>query len=225
MKNRVIKILVADDHTLFRQGVIRLLEDNKDFTVIAEAENGIELIEKYFYYHPDIILADIAMPGLTGIQSVQEILKQDAKAKALFLSMYDAGEYVYKVIKSGGMGLVNKNILEDELFLAIDKVHNGEKYFGSKWTAEALDQLFYDYEKKSEEDSYFNIDLNFREEQILQMIIDGATSKDIADKMMLSKKTIDYYRSNLLRKFNIKTQIELAKCGIKHFEQKKEKPV
>ena len=80
-------------------------------------------------------------------------------------------------------------------------------------------------EKKSEEDSYFNIDLNFREEQILQMIIDGATSKDIADKMMLSKKTIDYYRSNLLRKFNIKTQIELAKCGIKHFEQKKEKPV
>ena len=75
MKNRVIKILVADDHTLFRQGVIRLLEDHKDFTVIAEAENGIELIEKYFYHHPDIILADIAMPGLTGIQSVQEILK------------------------------------------------------------------------------------------------------------------------------------------------------
>ncbi len=223
MKNRVIKILVADDHTLFRQGVIRLLEDNKDYTVVAEAENGSELIAKYFEHSPDIILADIAMPVLTGIQGVHEILKKDPKAKALFLSMYDAGEYVYKVIKSGGMGLVNKNILEDELFLAIDRVSKGEKYFGSKWPEEALDQLIFDYERKSIENSYFNVDLNFREEQILQMIIEGATSKDIADKMQLSKKTIDYYRSNLLRKFNIKTQIELAKCGIKHFEQKKQK--
>ena len=223
MKNRVIKILVADDHTLFRQGVIRLLEDHNDFTIVAEAENGSGLIDKYFEYYPDIILADIAMPVLTGIQGVQEILKEDPKAKALFLSMYDAGEYVYKVIKSGGMGLVNKNILEDELFLAIDKVFKGERYFGSKWSEEALDQLIFDYERKSIEDSYFNVDLNFREEQILQMIIEGATSKDIADKMQLSKKTIDYYRSNLLRKFGIKTQIELAKFGIKHFEQKKGK--
>ena len=208
---------------MFRQGVIRLLEDNKDYSVVAEAENGNELIEKYFYFLPDIMLADIAMPGLTGIQSVQEILKKEPNAKALFLSMYDAGEYVYKVIKSGGMGLVNKNILEDELFLAIDKVSNGEKYFGVKWSTEALQQLIFDYEKISAESIYYNIDLNFREEQILQMIIEGATSKDIADNMQLSKKTIDYYRSNLLRKFGIKTQIELAKFGIKHFEQKKDK--
>ncbi|MBK7630562.1 MAG: response regulator transcription factor [Ignavibacteriales bacterium] len=223
MKNRVIKILVADDHTLFRQGVIRLLDDNKEFSIVAEAENGSELIEKYFNFRPDIILTDIAMPGLTGIQSVQEIHKKDPKAKALFLSMYDEGEYVYKVIKSGGMGLVNKNILEEELFLAIEKVYNGFQYFGSKWSDETIKQLIYDYEKKTEEDSDFNVDLNFREEQILQMVIDGATSKEIADKMQLSKKTIDYYRSNLLRKFDIKTQIELAKCGIKHFELKKEK--
>jgi DNA-binding NarL/FixJ family response regulator len=220
MKNQIIKILVADDHTLFRQGVIRLLVDNKDYSVVAEAENGKELIDKFFEYCPDIILVDIAMPVLTGIQGVQEILKCDPKAKALFLSMYDTAEYVYKVIKSGGMGLVNKNILGDELFFAIDKVSRGENYFGSKWSDEALDQLISDYERKSIEESFFNIDLNFREEQILQMIIDGATSKDIADKMQLSKKTIDYYRSNLLRKFGIKTQIELAKCGIKHFEKK-----
>jgi DNA-binding NarL/FixJ family response regulator len=123
------------------------------------------------------------------------------------------------------MGLVNKNILEDELFLAIDRVSKGEKYFGSKWPEEALDQLIFDYERKSIENSYFNVDLNFREEQILQMIIEGATSKDIADKMQLSKKTIDYYRSNLLRKFGIKTQIELAKFGIKHFEHKKDRTI
>ena len=223
MKYRVIKILVADDHTLFRQGIIRLLEDNKEFSIVAEAENGLELIEKYFSFRPDIILTDIAMPGLTGIESVQEIHKKNPQAKALFLSMYDAGEYVYKVIKSGGMGLVNKNILEDELCLAIEKVYNGFKYFGSKWSDDAIEQLLNDYEKKTGEDSNFYVDLNFREEQILQMIIDGATSKEIADKMQLSKKTIDYYRSNLLRKFDIKTQIELAKCGIRYFEIEKEK--
>jgi DNA-binding NarL/FixJ family response regulator len=223
MKNQLIKILVADDHTLFRQGVIRLLEDNKDFSVVAEAENGNELIEKYFKICPDIILTDIAMPELTGIQAVQEILKRDRNAKALFLSMYDTGEYVYKVIKSGGMGLVNKNILEEELFLAIDKVWTGNKYFGSKWTGKEIEQLIYDYENRLDNNPNINIELNFREEQILQLIIEGATSKDIAENMQLSKKTIDYYRSNLLRKFNIKTQIELAKCGITYFKLKNPK--
>ncbi|MFZ1281032.1 MAG: response regulator transcription factor, partial [Ignavibacteriaceae bacterium] len=209
MKNQVIKILVADDHTLFRQGIIRLLEDQNNFSVIAEAENGKELIEMYFNLFPDIILADIAMPELTGIEAVQEILIRDRTAKALFLSMYDAGEYVYKVIKSGGKGLVNKNILEDELFLAIDRVYKGDKYFGRKWNDENLKNLIDEFEKKSNENSKVDIELNFREEHILQLIINGATSKEIAEKLLLSKKTIDYYRSNLLRKFDIKTQIEL----------------
>lgn len=223
MKNQVIKILVADDHTLFRQGIIRLLEDQNNFSVIAEAENGKELIEMYFNLFPDIILADIAMPELTGIEAVQEILIRDRTAKALFLSMYDAGEYVYKVIKSGGKGLVNKNILEDELFLAIDRVYKGDKYFGRKWNDENLKNLIDEFEKKSNENSKVDIELNFREEHILQLIINGATSKEIAEKLLLSKKTIDYYRSNLLRKFDIKTQIELAKFGINYFQQKKTK--
>jgi DNA-binding NarL/FixJ family response regulator len=221
MKNQVIKILVADDHTLFRQGVIRLLEDHKIYNVIAEAKDGSDLIEQYFRYFPDIVLTDIAMPNLTGIQAVEEILKRDRNIKALFLSMYDSEEYVYHVIKSGGMGLVNKNILDEELLLAIDKVSNGEQYFGKKWNEKKLNELISEYEKKSSVESMYAIDLNFREEQILQMIIESITSKDIAEKMLLSKKTIDYYRSNLLRKFDIKTQIELVRCGIRYFANKK----
>jgi len=221
MKNQVIKILVADDHTLFRQGIIRLLEDHKDFSVVAEAENGIELIEKYFNIYPDIILADIAMPDLSGIQALQEILKRDRNAKALFLSMYDEGEYVYKVLKSGGMGLVNKNILEDELFMAIEKVSVGEKYFGRKWTDKDLTRLINEYEKILDKNHEFHIRLNFREEQILQLVIDGDMSIDIAEKLQISKKTIDYYRSNLYNKFGTKTQAELIKSGILYFQVKK----
>ena len=122
MKTQTIKILVADDHTLFRQGIIKLLEEHKEYEVIAEAENGKDLIEKYFNHCPDIILTDIAMPELTGIQAVEEILKRDRNSKALFLSMYDTEEYVYQVLKSGGMGLVNKNILDEELIYAISKI-------------------------------------------------------------------------------------------------------
>lgn len=221
MRPQVIKILVADDHTLFRQGVIRLLEDHKDYNVIAEAENGYDLIEKYFVHCPDIVLTDIAMPDLTGIQAVEEIIKRDRNIKALFLSMYDTEEYVYQVIKSGGMGLVNKNILDEELLLAINKVSNSEKYFGKNWSQLSLNNLVQDYEKKNRIETKYNTDLNFREEQILQLIIEGVTSKDIAERMELSKKTIDYYRSNLLRKFDIKTQIELVKSGIKYFSGKK----
>jgi len=220
MKTQTIKILVADDHTLFRQGIIKLLEEHKEYEVIAEAENGKDLIEKYFNHCPDIILTDIAMPELTGIQAVEEILKRDRNSKALFLSMYDTEEYVYQVLKSGGMGLVNKNILDEELIYAISKVCNGEKYFGKNWTDANLSLLFQNFEEKFSEETKHSIDLNFREEQILQMIIDGYTSKEIADKMFLSKKTIDYYRSNLLRKFDIKTQIELVKCGIWYFSKR-----
>ncbi|MEQ8192754.1 MAG: response regulator transcription factor, partial [Candidatus Eremiobacterota bacterium] len=195
-------------------------EEHKEYEVIAEAENGKDLIEKYFNHCPDIILTDIAMPELTGIQAVEEILKRDRNSKALFLSMYDTEEYVYQVLKSGGMGLVNKNILDEELIYAISKVCNGEKYFGKNWTDTNLSLLFQNFEEKFSEETKQSIDLNFREEQILQMIIDGYTSKEIADKMFLSKKTIDYYRSNLLRKFDIKTQIELVKCGIWYFSNR-----
>jgi len=221
MRTQVIKILVADDHTLFRQGIIRLLDDHKDYKVIAEAENGSDLIEKYFSHYPDIVLADIAMPGLTGIQAIEQIVKRDRNVKALFLSMYDSEEYVYQVIKSGGMGLVNKNILDEELLLAINKVSEGDKYFGKKWNNFDLENLFKEYEKRSTEEAKFLVELNFREEQVLELIIAGLTSKEIADRMELSKKTIDYYRSNLLRKFDIKTQTDLIKCGIKFFSGKK----
>ncbi|HMN17530.1 MAG: response regulator transcription factor [Ignavibacteriaceae bacterium] len=220
MRTETIKLLVADDHTLFRQGIIKLLEEHKEYEVIAEAENGKDLMEKYFKNCPDIILTDIAMPELTGIQAVEEILKRDRNAKALFLSMYDTEEYVYHVLKSGGMGLVNKNILDEELVYAISKVSNGEKYFGKNWNDASLSLLFQNFEKKFNEEAKHLIDLNFREEQILQMIIEGNTSKEMADKMLLSKKTIDYYRSNLLRKFDIKTQIELIKYGILYFSKR-----
>ena len=142
MKNKfTIKVLVVDDHKLFRTGVVRLLRDRPNIFVVAEAENGEELLNKYFNAKPDVVLVDIAMPKMSGLEAVSLVREKDQNVKALFLSMYDGDEYVYQVLKSGGMGLVNKNILEGELAYAIEQVYIGEKYFGSKWTEEKLQRL------------------------------------------------------------------------------------
>lgn len=221
MENQSIKILVADDHTLFRQGIIRLLYDHKGFLVIAEAENGEDLVDKYFKFFPDLMIVDIAMPGTSGIRAIEEIHKISPDAKALFLSMYDAPEYVYKVLKSGGMGLLNKNILDSELVYAIEKVCAGEKYFGGRWNENSLKKLVKDYEADEQKITDTNkIELNFREEQVLKLIVAGSTSKEIGEEVDISKKTVDYYRANLIRKTEAKSQADLIKFGLEYFGKK-----
>ena len=104
-QNSKIKVLIADDHTLFRKGIIKILSDLPGVFVVGEAENGEDLVKKYFEVFPDVILVDIAMPIMSGPAAVNKILKRDPKAKALFLSMHDSEEYIYRVLDCGGKGL------------------------------------------------------------------------------------------------------------------------
>lgn len=218
--NSTIKILVADDHSLFRSGIIKLLKDQRNIYILAEAENGLELIKKYFEVLPDIALVDIAMPEMSGLEAVAKIKEKDPNVKALFLSMYDTDEYIYRVLKTGGMGLINKNILEGELAYAIEQVYKGEKYFRGKWTALSIEDFIRDFESHHTEDFIPSPEVNFREEQILKFLNDGLSSKDMAERLSLSKKTIDFYRSNLMRKFDLKTLADLIRFAIRYFDTK-----
>lgn len=214
MLNQVIKILVADDHTLFRQGVIRLLSDNQNFVVVAEAENGEDLYKKYFLVKPDVVLADISMPDLSGIEAFEKIKAEDKTVKILFLSMFESEDYVYEIYKAGAMGLINKNVLEGELYFAIQNVYKGKKYFGSRWDEASLEKLVKDFERSP---MYFNgSQINFSEKEIkiLELISRGLTSKEIAEQLFLSKKSIDYYRANLMRKADVKNKSELVKFAM-----------
>ncbi len=215
-----IKILVADDHKLFRSGIIRLLKDHQNIHIIAEAENGSELIERYFEVSPNIVLVDIAMPQMSGLEAVSKIKEKDPEVKALFLSMYDNDNYKYKVLKSGGMGLINKNILEGELTYAIEQVYKGEMYFRGNWTKDELERLVSEFESHSNQQIIDNYDVSYREEQILKMLNEGLTSQQMADKLELSKKTIDFYRSNIMRKFSLKSVTDLVRFALKYFEKK-----
>ncbi len=215
-----IKILVADDHKLFRSGIIRLLKDHHDIHIIAEAENGSELIERYFEVSPDVVLVDIAMPQMSGLEAVSKVKEKDPEVRALFLSMYDNDEYKYKVLKSGGMGLINKNILEGELTYAIEQVSRGEMYFRGNWTKDDLERLVEEFESLSNQQLIDNYDVSYREEQVLKLLNEGLTSQQMADKLELSKKTIDFYRSNIMRKFGLKSVPDLILFAMKYFEKK-----
>jgi len=218
-ENEIIKVLIADDHNLFRTGIIKLLKEHKHIQILGEAENGDELIRKYFELLPDIILADIAMPGITGLEAVRKIKEKNSDVKALFLSMHEGDEYIYKAVKSGGSGLINKSILETELVYAIETVYYGKKYFRGVKDEESLEMLVSEFESNKEklltnrEES-----INYREIQILELLKQGLSTREMADKLNLSKRTIDFYRSSLMQKFNLKSATELFRFAINFYK-------
>ncbi|MGE5354505.1 MAG: response regulator transcription factor [Acidobacteriota bacterium] len=218
-----IRIVVADDHSLFRSGIISLLEDAAEIFVVGEATDGGDLYEKYFELKPDVILVDISMPGVTGIEAMKKILARDPSAKALFLSMHEGEEYVYHILQSGGKGLISKNVMKGELVYAIKTVYTGKKYFGAYWTDERLEEL---RQKYSAGDGGGGISIQLaaasltqREIEILRLIGEGYTSNEIAQKTELSKRTVDSHRIHLMSKLGIKSLPELIKYAIQYMIQ------
>ncbi len=203
-QSRRIKVLVADDHKLFRTGLLKVLNEDKELFVIGEAEDGADLVEKYFRLRPDIILLDISMPKLTGTQALKKIIEKDPLARALFLSMNDGEEYIYHAHKAGGLGLINKNILEGELYLAIRTVYEGNKYFGPEVNENELQEICEKFEGKATNfDDLMNFELSQREEIIVRFVAAGKTSNDIAEELRMSKRTVDFYRSAHIQKLGL----------------------
>jgi len=223
MLNKTIRILVADDHKLFRSGIISLLENEREVLVVGEAENGDELVEKYFKLKPDVVLVDISMPGLTGTEAIKKIRRKDQSIKALFLSMHDDEEYIYHCRKAGGKGLISKNIMKGELILAIKKVYEGGNYFGINLTERRLNDLTSKYHVLMENPKGDIDILSPREEQILRFISEGLTSGEIAEKLFVSKRTIDTHRTNLMQKLDLKSLPELIRYAINYTTAKEKK--
>lgn len=214
---KIIKVLIADDHALFRTGIIRMLSNYPDISVIDEAENGEILIKKYFENNPDVILVDISMPILSGIEAVKKIMSKDKAAKVLFLSMYDSPDYIYSCLISGGMGLINKNILEGELVYAIRSVSSGNKYFGKNFDEEKLNALVSRYESVYITEPDMPIS-NFtkRETEILRLIGKGYSSAAIAEKLLISIRTVETHRMHLMHKLSFKSSSELINFAIQY---------
>jgi two-component system, NarL family, response regulator NreC len=220
--NEQIKILVADDHKLFRAGIIKILSGLDNLAVIGEAGNGEELIKKYFELLPDILLVDISMPVLSGVEAVKKIKETNGTVKALFLSMYDSEEYVYSCLIAGGTGLINKNSMEEELHNAIVKVYKGERYFGKAYPEEKLMELLNRYKSIRQKSNDADIStLTKRELEILELIGEGFTNIEIADKVMLSVRTVETHRAHISQKLGVKSLTELIKTAISFTQNEK----
>lgn len=221
MNNKKIRILIADDHTLFRSGVINLLEGEKDIFIIGEAGTGQEMIIKYFELNPDIVLADISMPEIDGVNALKEIKKTDPSAKILFLSMFEGDEYIHYCYKADGMGLISKKVSKGELLFSIRTVYEGNKYFGANMTEEKIEEIIKTFESENVQIKDESAYLSPREKQVLKMIGEGLTSNEIAEKLFVSKRTIDTHRTNLIEKLKLKSLPELIKYAINFSQSEK----
>lgn len=206
-----IRILVADDHALVREGIIAILKLHEDVEVVAEAADGKETIRKAVKLKPDIVLLDIAMPGLGGLEATMEIKKTDPEIRILVLSQYDDREYVRRLIKAGVSGYILKHAVGTDLISSIRAVARGEFYLYSAIASgvigDYLSQRF-----ASAEDPYER--LTDREKQVLKLIAEGHTHKEIANLLDISVKTVIAHYTNFQEKLDIRTRAGMIKFAI-----------
>ena len=203
------KILIADDHSMIRDGVKTLLSKNKDLTVVGEASNGADAVAKYEDLRPDLAILDISMPEMNGMEAAQQILRSDAEAKIIILSMYDDEDYISRCMEYGVKGYVVKNETGEELDYAVKTVLKGQNYFSSQVQQAIFKKYSSNVTKKKEKEP--DIKLTSREVEIVKLISDGLTSQQMADKLFISPRTVETHRANLMKKTGVKNSIELVK--------------
>jgi DNA-binding NarL/FixJ family response regulator len=203
-----IKVAIVDDHNLFREGLYSLLSSNESLELIINVGNGQEFFEKLNQgLTPDIVLLDLTMPEMDGFEVLKLLQKQFPKVKSIALSMHDDGNYVVKCLKSGAMGYLLKNTDEQELFRAIEMVYRGEKYYNQEITNTIINTMSESGPKTQK--------LSPKEEEILALIAEGKTTKQIAYQLFISTRTVETHRVNIMKKLNAKNTAEMIKIAAK----------
>lgn len=203
-----IKLIIADDHELFRKGLAELLRKHDGIKIVKSVADGLEfmaLVNSPF--EADIVLLDITMPNMDGFQVLKELKNSNSDIKPIVISMHNDGNYIAKCAKMGAYGYLLKNTDEDELILAIRTVGNGKKYFGAEISEKMIN--FMSTQSISE-----NV-LSNKETEVLGLIAKGLTTKEIAAKLFVSSRTIETHRANILKKLEVKNSAELIKKATK----------
>jgi len=208
-----IRILLADDHTLMRQGLRHILESHADFEVVAEASSGIEAVQAASEHHPDVAIVDVAMKELNGIEATAQILKHSPHTAVLILSMYSDERYVLRSVKAGARGYVLKNSAGDELVQAILTVQKGTAFF-SPAVARIFQNGFARLKDARETNDRYDL-LTDRERQIYQLLAEGNSNKDIANRLSLSLHTVETHRWRLMEKMDLHSTAELVLSAVR----------
>ena len=211
-----IRIVLADDHVLVRKGIKAMLESDQDIKVIGEAGSGAEALEAARKLHPDILVLDIRMPEMTGLEAAAKLSGFSPSTKAVILSMHDSEEYVLQALDAGAYGYLLKDTDKNEFVKALKQVYAGSKYFSGDVSNILANRLLGSRPLPSrssvEEDAYH---LTKREREILRMIIDGKHNRDIAEASGKSVRTIETHRFNIMKKLGVNNAIDMVNKAIK----------
>ncbi len=204
-----IRVLVVDDHAILREGICALLAHQDDIEVVGEASEGREAIDKVRQLSPDVVLMDIAMPLMDGLEATRRIHKENPKAKVLILTQYDNKEYTLSGVRAGAAGCIPKRAVASELISAIKTVYQGDSFLYPS-TARMLMQ---DYLERVEEEPHNR--LTGREREVLKLVAEGRTNQEIADLLVISIKTVLGHRASVMEKLGIHNRTELIKYAIR----------
>lgn len=210
----MIKVVLADDHKLVRDGLRAILEHEEDITLVAEAEDGRGAINQVRRHSPDVVLMDISMPGLDGMDAAREIRELFPDVEVIILSMHSSKEHIYQALKAGLRGFLRKESAGVEVVEAIRSVSRGERYLSGDVTEAVID----DYVHRREGGGGQNPlqQLSAREREVMSLVVSGKTTQEIADVLHLAPSTVSTYRSRLMKKLDVETVPGLVKIGLKH---------
>lgn len=206
-----IRVVVVDDHDLVRAGIAALLKSEKDIQVVGEASSGRIGVEKAKELKPDIVLMDLSMPEMDGIDATVQIAKQLSNTKVIVLTQHDQAEYIHRMIAAGASGYLLKNSLAMDLLNAIRRVAKGERYFPHSVSQAVMDSMF---SPLAPPHHTGDTPLTKRETEILERIAVGKTNNQIAESLHISVRTVEFHRANLLAKLGIKDTAGLVKYAI-----------
>jgi DNA-binding NarL/FixJ family response regulator len=211
---RMITVFLADDHAVLRDGLRYILETQQDITVIGDAADGRTAVQQVKQLHPDVVIMDIAMPDLNGIEATQHIYADCPATKVVILSIYATSEHIFRSLQAGARGYVLKESAGQEVVKAVRTVHTGRRYLSARIT----DTVLEDYLQKSRTAQTKSPleNLSQREREVLQLVVEGKSSADIAGMIHLSPKTVETYRSRIMQKLGIKDIPSLVKFALQH---------
>jgi len=208
-----IRVLVVDDHTIVRDGICALLALTGDIEVIGEATNGSEALKMVKELNPDVVIMDIAMPIMGGLEATRRINKEFPRTKILVLTQHDDKEYVFPVIESGASGFISKAAASSELVSGIRAVYRGDSYLSPAVAKLLVVNYRRTAGKQTGQDLYDQ--LTERERDVLKLIVEGYSTKEIADTLIITPKTVEGHKTNLMAKLGIHNRIELVKYALR----------
>jgi DNA-binding NarL/FixJ family response regulator len=207
-----ITVLIADDHDIIREGIKNIIKKQSVYEVVGEAADGEETLLKAEKLKPDILLLDISMPKISGLDIIGQIHRLSAKTKILIISVHKASAYIMKALKSGVMGYLNKENAAEDLLPALRKVVDGKVFLSSSVSSYLADKI----QDKGPEEALKKELLTEREQEVLRLVVEGKTAKEIAKTLYISHRTVENYKNSILEKLGLEKTSDLIKYAIKH---------